>query len=137
MAAITIRHHRAATFMICLVYTFQCVCDASSGAQKSPSAALERRAYSVMLLLSWRGPIATNGERERADVDASDSVGRTPIHYAAASGLRRCAEYLVAHGEPDHPLRPRLHFTAIFLFFLLLQERTSSLKIAKASHPAT
>lgn len=65
--------------------------------QKSPSN-LERRAYSVMLLLSWRGSVQHHGERERADVNAKDRFGNTPLHYAAQSGLRKCIEYLIAHG---------------------------------------
>ena len=72
-----------------------CVCNI--GRKKSPSA-LERRAYSVILLLSWRGPILANGERERIEVNAKDQYGYTALHYAAQSGLRKCIEYLVAHG---------------------------------------
>ena len=65
--------------------------------QKSPSA-LERRSYSVILLLSWRGPILPNGERERVEVAAKDVRGNTALHYASTNGLKRCVEYLVAHG---------------------------------------
>ena len=74
------------------------VCENSH--QKSPSA-LERRSYSVILLLSWRGPpmgVGGGGGRERAEVDAFDLLGFTALHYAARSGLRKCVEYLVAHG---------------------------------------
>ena len=72
-----------------------CVCQISH--QKSPSA-LERRSYSVILLLSWRGPLLPNGERERVEVAAKDVRGNTALHYASANGLKRCVEYLVAHG---------------------------------------
>ena len=72
-----------------------CVCQVNQ--QKSPSA-LERRSYSVILLLSWRGPIMANGERERVDVSKQDDFGYTALHYASKSGLRKCVEYLVAHG---------------------------------------
>ena len=73
------------------------VCEISH--QKSPSA-LERRSYSVILLLSWRGRQQQEGggERERVEVDAFDGFGYTSLHYAAKSGLRKCVEYLVAHG---------------------------------------
>lgn len=73
-----------------------CVCKVTQ--QKSPSA-LERRAYSVILLLSWRGPLDSNNcSRERIEVNAQDEHGYTALHYAAQSGLRKCIEYLVAHG---------------------------------------
>ena len=65
--------------------------------QKSPSA-VERRSYSVILLLSWRGPLLPSGERERVEVGAKDVKGNTALHYAASNGLRKCVEYLVAHG---------------------------------------
>ena len=32
------------------------------------------------------------------EVTAKDIRGNTALHYAAANGLRRCVEYLVAHG---------------------------------------
>ena len=38
------------------------------------------------------------GQRERVEVTAKDIRGNTALHYAAANGLRRCVEYLVAHG---------------------------------------
>jgi ankyrin repeat protein len=66
------------------------------GQAKSPSA-LERRAYSLILLLSWRGPIVVRAnapagaavtERERVEVNAQDVYGQTALHYAALSGLR-------------------------------------------------
>ena len=37
-------------------------------------------------------------QRERVEVDAFDGFGYTSLHYAAKSGLRKCVEYLVAHG---------------------------------------
>ena len=39
-----------------------------------------------------------NGERERVEVAAKDVRGNTALHYASANGLKRCVEYLVAHG---------------------------------------
>ena len=59
---------------------------------------MERRSYSVILLLSWRGPLLPSGERERVEVGAKDVKGNTALHYAASNGLRKCVEYLVAHG---------------------------------------
>ena len=32
------------------------------------------------------------------EVTAKDIRGNTALHYAAANGLKRCVEYLVAHG---------------------------------------
>ena len=101
-----------------------CVCQVSQ--QKSPSA-LERRSYSVILLLSWRGPQLPNGDRERVDVAAADGLGNTALHYASASGLRKCVEYLVAHGADlfaenaegrtacDIAIRENHHDIALFL----------------------
>ena len=48
--------------------------------------------------LSWRGPLLPNGQRERVDINAQDAAGFTALHYAAQSGLKRCVEYLIAHG---------------------------------------
>jgi len=39
-----------------------------------------------------------NGQRERIDINAQDAAGYTALHYAAQSGLKRCVEYLIAHG---------------------------------------
>ena len=39
-----------------------------------------------------------NGQRERVDINAQDAAGFTALHYAAQSGLKRCVEYLIAHG---------------------------------------
>ena len=76
-----------------------CVCLVSQ--QKSLSA-LERQSYSVILLLSWRGPCLPTGQRERVDVNAKDDGGCTALHYAALSGLKKCVEYLLAHGADPY-----------------------------------
>ena len=49
-------------------------------------SAIERRLYSVVLLLSWRGPCLPSGQRERIDVNARDETGCSALHYAAQSG---------------------------------------------------
>ena len=41
-----------------------------------------------------------DGERERIDVAALDDDGNSALHFAAASGLNKCVEILVAHGAP-------------------------------------
>jgi len=47
---------------------------------------------------SWRGPCLSSGQRERVDVNAKDNYGFTALHYASQSGLKKCVEYLLAHG---------------------------------------
>ncbi|KAL1501925.1 hypothetical protein ABEB36_007156 [Hypothenemus hampei] len=73
--------------------TCQIVTNNSYGAQ-------ERRAACVQLLLHWRGALLQNGGREKIDLTAQDKTGNTALHWAAHSGLRRCAELLVYNGAP-------------------------------------
>lgn len=73
-----------------------CVCKV--GQAKSPSAE-ERRAACVVMILQWRGPILQDGEKERAQLNAQDKKGNTALHYASASGLRKCVELLVVQGS--------------------------------------
>jgi ankyrin repeat/IBR domain-containing protein 1 len=73
------------------------VCQVDS--QKSVGAR-ERRAHSVMLLLSWRGRAgrtSSTQERNTLFINCRDVVGNTALHYAAQSGLKQCVEFLVAH----------------------------------------
>ncbi len=63
---------------------------------------MERQSYSVILLLSWRGPCLPTGQRERVEVNAKDDTGCTALHYAALSGLKKCVEYLLAHGADPY-----------------------------------
>ncbi|CAH0550556.1 unnamed protein product [Brassicogethes aeneus] len=63
-------------------------------------SAYERRAACVQFLLYWRGAALNNGEREKVDLAAQDKEGNTALHWAAATGLRRCVELLIAHGSP-------------------------------------
>ncbi|XP_075209752.1 uncharacterized protein LOC142317242 [Lycorma delicatula] len=60
----------------------------------------ERRAACVTLLLQWRGVQLNTGERERIDLNAQDSNGNSALHTAAAAGLQRCVELLLAAGSP-------------------------------------
>ncbi len=67
------------------------------------------------------------GERERVEVSAKDIRGNSALHYAAANGLKRCVEYLVAHGADlfnenadgltacDLAVRDNHHDIALFL----------------------
>ncbi len=49
-----------------------------------------------------RGPCLPTGQRERVDVNAKDDTGCTALHYAALSGLKKCVEYLLAHGADPY-----------------------------------
>ncbi|KAG8282877.1 hypothetical protein J6590_027311 [Homalodisca vitripennis] len=70
------------------------------GAHKTFSAQ-ERRAACVTLLLQWRGVELNSGDqREKVDLTAQDNNGNTALHHAAAAGLQRCVELLLAHGSP-------------------------------------
>ncbi|GFT96564.1 ankyrin repeat and IBR domain-containing protein 1 [Nephila pilipes] len=57
----------------------------------------ERRAACLNLLLQWKHH--SNSEK-KLKLDCVDNEGNTALHYAAASGLRRCVELLVMHGAP-------------------------------------
>ncbi|KAK3873737.1 hypothetical protein Pcinc_021271 [Petrolisthes cinctipes] len=72
-----------------------CVCRVRQA--KSPSAE-DRRAACIVLILQWRGPLLQDGEKERAQLNAQDKKGNVALHYAAASGLQKCVELLVAQG---------------------------------------
>jgi len=43
------------------------------------------------------------GEYERAAIDAVDNKKNTPLHYAAASGMKTCVE--APHVEPNRELK--------------------------------
>ena len=63
-----------------------------------------------------------NGQRERIDINAQDAAGYTALHYAAQSGLKRCVEYLIAHGAN--------------VFLETLHERLTACDLAmKENHP--
>ncbi|GAB6029004.1 hypothetical protein CHUAL_004792 [Chamberlinius hualienensis] len=60
----------------------------------------ERRYACVVTILQWKGATLPNGEVEKIDLSTTDNKNCTALHYAAASGLARCVEILVAHGSP-------------------------------------
>ncbi|XP_075869096.1 ankyrin repeat and IBR domain-containing protein 1-like isoform X2 [Nelusetta ayraudi] len=55
----------------------------------------QRRAECLQLILVWTGAKLDQGEYERADVNATDNKKNTCLHYAAASGMKTCVEFLV------------------------------------------
>ncbi|XP_034984870.2 ankyrin repeat and IBR domain-containing protein 1 isoform X6 [Zootoca vivipara] len=57
-----------------------------------------RRADCLQMILKWKGAKLDQGEYERAAIDAVDNKRNTPLHYAAASGMKTCVELLVKHG---------------------------------------
>ncbi|XP_042327989.1 ankyrin repeat and IBR domain-containing protein 1 [Sceloporus undulatus] len=57
-----------------------------------------RRADCLQMILKWKGAKLDQGEYERAAIDAVDNKKNTPLHYAAASGMKTCVELLVKHG---------------------------------------
>ncbi|XP_068091367.1 ankyrin repeat and IBR domain-containing protein 1 isoform X1 [Hyperolius riggenbachi] len=58
-----------------------------------------RRAECLRMFLDWKGAKLDHGEYERAALDATDNKKNTPLHYAAASGMKACVELLVKHGS--------------------------------------
>uniref|UniRef100_A0A671PND2 RBR-type E3 ubiquitin transferase n=1 Tax=Sinocyclocheilus anshuiensis TaxID=1608454 RepID=A0A671PND2_9TELE len=57
-----------------------------------------RRAECLQMILKWTGAKLDRGEYEGADVSATDNKKNTPLHYAAASGMKTCVEFLVKRG---------------------------------------
>ncbi|TKS81788.1 Ankyrin repeat and IBR domain-containing protein 1 [Collichthys lucidus] len=55
----------------------------------------QRRAECLQIILSWTGAKLDHGEYESADVNATDNKKYTCLHYAAASGMKTCVEFLV------------------------------------------
>ncbi|XP_028841127.1 ankyrin repeat and IBR domain-containing protein 1 [Denticeps clupeoides] len=54
-----------------------------------------RRADCLQIVLKWTGAKLDHGEYESADVNAGDNKKNTPLHYAAASGMKTCVELLL------------------------------------------
>lgn len=77
-----------------------CLHSACQMSQTKSLSAHDRRYACVVLVLQWRGAALTNGEVEKIDLATSDEKNNTALHYAAASGLKRCVELLVVHGAP-------------------------------------
>ncbi|KAB0392579.1 hypothetical protein E2I00_007334 [Balaenoptera physalus] len=55
-----------------------------------------RRADCLQMILRWKGAKLDQGEYERAAIDAVDNKKNTPLHYAAASGMKTCVEVPIA-----------------------------------------
>uniref|UniRef100_A0A671XI14 Ankyrin repeat and IBR domain-containing protein 1 n=1 Tax=Sparus aurata TaxID=8175 RepID=A0A671XI14_SPAAU len=55
----------------------------------------QRRAECLQIILAWTGAKLDHGEYESADVNATDNKKNTCLHYAAASGMKTCVEFLV------------------------------------------
>ncbi|KAM3872785.1 ankyrin repeat and IBR domain-containing protein 1-like isoform 2-T2 [Diretmus argenteus] len=55
----------------------------------------QRRAECLQIILTWTGAKLDQGEYESADVNATDNKKNTSLHYAAASGMKTCVEFLV------------------------------------------
>ncbi|XP_028984300.1 ankyrin repeat and IBR domain-containing protein 1-like [Betta splendens] len=55
----------------------------------------QRRSECLQIILAWTGAKLDHGEYERADINATDNKKNTCLHYAAASGMRICVEFLV------------------------------------------
>ncbi|XP_063308518.1 ankyrin repeat and IBR domain-containing protein 1 [Pelobates fuscus] len=58
-----------------------------------------KRAECLRMILEWKGAKLDEGEYERAALDATDNKKNTPLHYAAASGMKTCVELLVKSGS--------------------------------------
>ncbi|KAL6108902.1 ankib1 [Pungitius sinensis] len=58
----------------------------------------QRRAESLQIILAWTGAKLDHGEYESADINATDNKKNTCLHYAAASGMKTCVEFLVQSG---------------------------------------
>ncbi|KAJ8409824.1 hypothetical protein AAFF_G00218830 [Aldrovandia affinis] len=55
----------------------------------------QKRADCLQMILKWTGAKLDQGEYERANVNATDNKKSTCLHYAAASGMKTCVEFLV------------------------------------------
>ncbi|KAE8596194.1 hypothetical protein XENTR_v10016007 [Xenopus tropicalis] len=58
-----------------------------------------RRSECLRMILEWKGAKLDQGEYERAALDATDNKKNTPLHYAAASGMKTSVELLVKSGS--------------------------------------
>ncbi|XP_007895740.1 ankyrin repeat and IBR domain-containing protein 1 isoform X2 [Callorhinchus milii] len=56
-----------------------------------------KRAECLQMILKWKGARLDQGEFEKADSNATDNKMNTPLHYAAASGMKTCVEMLVRY----------------------------------------
>ncbi|XP_067862519.1 ankyrin repeat and IBR domain-containing protein 1 isoform X2 [Heptranchias perlo] len=56
-----------------------------------------KRAECLQMILKWKGARLDQGEFEKAENNATDNKKSTPLHYAAASGMKTCVELLVKY----------------------------------------
>ncbi|XP_062900179.1 ankyrin repeat and IBR domain-containing protein 1 isoform X3 [Mobula hypostoma] len=57
----------------------------------------DKRAECLQMILKWKGAKLDKGEFEKAENNAVDNKKSTPLHYAAASGMKACVELLVRY----------------------------------------
>ncbi|XP_032868313.1 ankyrin repeat and IBR domain-containing protein 1 isoform X7 [Amblyraja radiata] len=57
----------------------------------------DKRAECLHLILRWKGAKLDKSEFEKAENNAIDNKKSTPLHYAAASGMKTCVELLVKY----------------------------------------
>lgn len=62
----------------------------------------QRRADCLQMILKWTGAKLDRGEYESADVNATDNKKNTPLHYAAASGMKTCVEVGAVSNRLSH-----------------------------------
>lgn len=55
----------------------------------------DKRAECLHLILRWKGAKLDKGEFEKAENNAIDNKKSTPLHYAAASGMKTCVEVII------------------------------------------
>ncbi|XP_033113786.1 ankyrin repeat and IBR domain-containing protein 1-like [Anneissia japonica] len=60
----------------------------------------QQRKECLRMILQWKGGLLANGDRELADVCATDEKKNTALHYAAGAGYLSLVEMLIVHGAP-------------------------------------
>ena len=59
-----------------------------------------KRAECLQIILKWTGAKLDQGEYENANVNSTDNKKNTSLHYAAASGLKKCVEVRTPSHSP-------------------------------------
>lgn len=91
-------HNETALHLLCMGPQIMVPEGALNTRLSRPSEDDRKRALCLQMALKWKGAKLDQGEYERADISAVDNKKNTPLHYAAASGMRACVELLVKHG---------------------------------------